>query len=48
VAAAEHGDGVVMGGTFQKVLKHEIVKVGGARGQKVGPRLSVTLRQLNN
>lgn len=40
-------DGIVlvMGGTFQKDFKHEIVKINGKKGESVGPRISLTFRQ---
>jgi len=40
-----HGDVVVMGGATQTYFKHEIVKVSGARGLLIGPRVSITFRQ---
>lgn len=36
---------LVMGGTFQKEFKHEIVKISGEKASRVGPRISITLRQ---
>lgn len=36
---------LVMGGRFQKEFKHEIVKIGGAKAEKAGRRISITLRQ---
>lgn len=41
------GDVLVMGGTFQQRLKHEVVKVAGQKGRALGPRVSVTLRRFN-
>jgi len=35
----------VMGGQFQREFKHEVVKVGGKKGQNIGPRISITLRK---
>jgi alkylated DNA repair dioxygenase AlkB len=35
---------VVMGGDFQKEFKHEIVKVNGAKGSAIGPRINITFR----
>jgi alkylated DNA repair dioxygenase AlkB len=40
-----NGDVLVMGGTFQKDLTHEIVKVSGKKGAALGARISITLRQ---
>lgn len=39
---------LVMGGKFQKELKHEIVKVSGNKASEIGPRISVTLRQFKD
>ena len=36
---------VVMGGKFQKEFKHEIVKISGKKGELVGPRINITMRQ---
>lgn len=41
----EHGTVVIMGGKTQKEFKHEIVKVSGKKGEKLGPRINITLRQ---
>ena len=38
---------VVMCGKFQEELKHEIVKVNGEKGEQVGPRINITMRQFN-
>lgn len=35
---------LVMGGDTQKEFTHEIVKVGGNKGKKIAPRISVTFR----
>lgn len=40
-----NGAVLVMGGTFQKEFKHEIVKIAGKKADEVGPRISITLRQ---
>ena len=40
-----NGSVLVMGGRFQKKFRHEIVKIGGESAKKVGPRISITLRQ---
>lgn len=40
-----NGSVLIMGGRFQKKFKHEIVKIGGESAKKVGPRISITLRQ---
>jgi alkylated DNA repair dioxygenase AlkB len=40
-----NGGIIVMCGAFQKELKHEIVKVNGAKGLSVGPRINITFRQ---
>ncbi len=42
------GSVVVMCGTFQKELKHEIVKVNGKKGLAVGPRINITFRQFKD
>lgn len=34
----------VMGGDFQKEFTHEIVKVNGAKGKKIGKRINLTFR----
>lgn len=36
---------LIMGGKFQKEFKHEIVKLSGSAAEKVGSRISITLRQ---
>ena len=36
---------VVMGGKFQKEFKHEIVKINGKKGELVGSRINITMRQ---
>jgi len=36
---------LVMGGSFQKDFKHEIVKMTGLAAQKAGSRISITFRQ---
>ena len=41
----ENGLVLIMGGKFQKELKHEIVKISGKLGETTGPRISITLRQ---
>ena len=38
---------IVMGGAFQSELKHEIVKIAGKKAPKVGPRISLTMRQFS-
>jgi len=40
-----NGAVLVMGGKFQKELKHEIVKINGKKAEQAGRRISVTLRQ---
>ncbi len=44
----QDGSFLVMGGTFQKNYKHEIVKIGGKKGENTGRRISITLRQFKN
>lgn len=39
------GDVVVMGGKMQEQFKHEIVKISGKKGLKVGRRINITFRQ---
>jgi alkylated DNA repair dioxygenase AlkB len=41
----DNGLVLIMGGRFQQQFKHEIVKVTGKRASKMGPRISITLRQ---
>lgn len=36
---------ITMGGNFQKDFKHEIVKINGKKGESIGARISITLRQ---
>lgn len=36
---------LVMGGHFQQEFKHEIPKISGSKADKVGKRISITLRQ---
>ncbi len=36
---------LVMGGKFQKEFKHEIVKIGGKKGELTDSRVSITFRQ---
>ena len=36
---------LVMGGKFQSEFKHEIVKLSGKPAEKVGSRISITIRQ---
>lgn len=43
-----NGSVLIMGGRFQKKFRHEIVKITGAIATKVGPRISITLRQFEN
>lgn len=38
-------DIIVMCGNMQKEFKHEIVKVSGEKGAKVGKRINITFRQ---
>jgi alkylated DNA repair dioxygenase AlkB len=40
------GDFVVMGGRMQSEFTHEIVKVNGAKGLLMGPRVNITFRQM--
>jgi alkylated DNA repair dioxygenase AlkB len=40
-----NGKILTMGGTMQKFYKHEIVKINGEKGKKVGKRISITLRK---
>lgn len=37
---------LVMWGSFQKELWHEVPKITGSKGRNVGPRISVTFRQM--
>lgn len=39
------GDMVIMGGQMQKEFKHEIVKISGEKGKKIGKRINITFRQ---
>jgi len=39
------GTVLVMGGKFQKELSHEIPKIGGKKGEGVGRRINITMRQ---
>lgn len=43
----KNGDVLFMCGAFQQECKHEIVKVAGARGERVGRRINVTYRVFN-
>ena len=36
---------LVMGGRFQKEFKHEVPKIAGGRGQRIGRRINITFRQ---
>jgi len=38
------GTVLVMGGNFQKEFTHEVPKIGGKKGKKVGPRINITFR----
>jgi alkylated DNA repair dioxygenase AlkB len=40
-----HGTVIVMGGKFQKEFTHEVPKIIGEKGKKVGPRINITFRQ---
>lgn len=40
-----HGDVVIMMGEMQELYKHQIVKVGGEKGSKMGRRINITLRK---
>ncbi len=39
---------IVMCGTLQKTYKHAVLKVSGSKGIKLGPRINVTFRSLND
>lgn len=39
---------LIMAGQFQKELTHEIVKISGKKGEKVGRRINITFRQFAN
>jgi alkylated DNA repair dioxygenase AlkB len=41
-----HGSFVIMGGSFQREMKHEIPKILGKKGQDTGRRISITFRQM--
>jgi alkylated DNA repair dioxygenase AlkB len=43
-----HGSLVIMGGAFQREMKHEIPKILGKKGQATGRRISITFRQIKN
>jgi len=43
----QDGQILVMGNTFQKVFKHSVVKIGGAKGKSVSSRVNITLRQFS-
>ena len=40
-----HGDVIVMKGKMQSFYKHEIVKVNGEKGKKMGRRINLTFRK---
>jgi len=41
----DDGTCVIMGGNMQKTHTHEIVKVNGDKGLKIGPRINITIRE---
>ena len=40
-----NGTYCVMGGNMQRFFTHEIVKVAGKKGERLGPRINITFRQ---
>jgi len=40
------GEWLVMGGAMQQHYKHEVVKVNGAKGARLGPRVNITFRMM--
>ena len=40
------GEWLVMGGAMQTYFKHEVVKVNGDKGARMGPRVNITFRQM--
>lgn len=42
--AMDSDTAIVMGGHFQQEFKHEVPKIGGKKGAKVGSRINITFR----